>query len=278
MTTSKLFPGNPSECMVIRNVTSNIKTFSVPFNRFGQIKIGGRATLVKLSSGALAVFSPVALTPEVKEAVRGFGNNLKYIIAPDIEHHIFISDWAKAYEGAQLIGPEGLPEKRATNKDIPHVPFNIVFKAATKATQKISQEFDADFEYEYVDAHPNKELVFFYKPDKTLIEADVLFNLPATEQYSKSPESPTTGPLTKFFGFLQTTQGTAIWQKRTLWYMFSKSDRPGYNASIQRIDKWDYEKIIPCHGDVIEQGGKDIFRKVFEWHLKAPVAPAVPAK
>lgn len=42
---SKLIPWNPAEVMVIRNVTPNIATFSVPFARFGSIKIGGRGTL-----------------------------------------------------------------------------------------------------------------------------------------------------------------------------------------------------------------------------------------
>lgn len=42
---SKLFPGDPTKVMVIRQVTSNITTFSVPFNRFGLIKFGGRGTL-----------------------------------------------------------------------------------------------------------------------------------------------------------------------------------------------------------------------------------------
>ena len=31
--------------MVIRNVTPNIATFSVPFLRFGTMRIGGRGTL-----------------------------------------------------------------------------------------------------------------------------------------------------------------------------------------------------------------------------------------
>lgn len=253
--------------MVIRDVTPNIKTFSLPFKRFGAIAIGGRATLVKLTSGALAIFSPVALTPEVKEAVAGFGNNLKYIIAPDIEHHIFISEWAMAYEGVHVIGPEGLKEKREASKE-PFNTFHTVFRAATKATQKISAEFDSDFEYEYVEAHPNKELVFCYKPEKTLIEADLLFNLPATEQYSKSPESPSTGAATKLFGALQSTQGTAVWQKRVLWHLFSRADRPSFNASVVKIDSWDFTRIIPCHGDVIEQDGKGVFKKVFDWHLQ----------
>lgn len=41
----QLFPANPSEVMVIRNVTSNVITLSLPFARFGRLKFGGRGTL-----------------------------------------------------------------------------------------------------------------------------------------------------------------------------------------------------------------------------------------
>ena len=39
---------------------------------------------VKLQSGGVAVFSPVALTPEVKETVKAMGE-VKYITALDFE-------------------------------------------------------------------------------------------------------------------------------------------------------------------------------------------------
>lgn len=42
---AELIPSNPSDVMVIRSVTRNIVTFSVPFARFGKAKIGGRGTL-----------------------------------------------------------------------------------------------------------------------------------------------------------------------------------------------------------------------------------------
>ncbi|CAG9947897.1 unnamed protein product [Clonostachys rosea f. rosea IK726] len=106
---SKLIPSNPADVMVIRHVTPNIVTFSVPFARFGTAKIGGRGTLVKLSSGNLAVFSPVALTEAAKAKVAELGGNLAYIIALDYEHHIFISEWATQYPGVKIIGPEGAP-------------------------------------------------------------------------------------------------------------------------------------------------------------------------
>jgi hypothetical protein len=42
---SKLIPTNPSDVMVIRNVTPNVVTLSVPFARFGKIRVGGRGTI-----------------------------------------------------------------------------------------------------------------------------------------------------------------------------------------------------------------------------------------
>lgn len=42
---SKLIPANPDKVMVIRNVAPEVVTLSVPFLRFGRIKLGGRATL-----------------------------------------------------------------------------------------------------------------------------------------------------------------------------------------------------------------------------------------
>lgn len=227
---------------------------------------------VKLTSGSLAVFSPVALTPTVQSKLSSLGGEVSYIAAPDLEHHVFLSSWAAAFPKAHIIAPEGLAEKRAQmnakDKSVTIVPISTTFTKAEKGETSISEEFDRDFEYEYVDSHPNKELVFFHKPSKTLIEADLLFNLPATEQYSRTGMDATAGIFTKLFGVVQNTQGTAVWQKRILWYVFSKGDRDGFGKSMKRINGWGFENVIPCHGDVIVGGGKGIFEKVFEWHLQ----------
>lgn len=268
----KLVPSNPEEVMVIRDLSPNIVTLSVPFLRFGTIKFGGRATIVRLTCGSLAVFSPVALTPTVTSKLQSLGGNVAYIAAPDLEHHIFLSQWAEAYPKARLITPEGLAEKRAeqnkTDPKITPLTFGTIFTKENRATIKIDPEFDADFEYEYVDVHPNKEIVFLYKPEQTMIEADLLFNMPATEQYSKTGIDPSSGFATKLFGAMQHTRGDALGQRRFWWYAFSKSDRPGFNASIKRIAAWDFKTIIPCHGDTITTDAKGIFEKVAQWHLE----------
>lgn len=44
--TSKLVPSDPASVMVIRDVVPRIvTTLSVPFWRFGRVKIGGRGTI-----------------------------------------------------------------------------------------------------------------------------------------------------------------------------------------------------------------------------------------
>ena len=254
----------PAAVTVIRNVTPDIVTCSTPFLRFGRIKLGGRGTIVKLqNSSSLAVFSPVALTDEVRSKVDSMGR-VKYISALDFEHHISISPWAEAYPDAKVIGVEGLYEKRQSNPSTKSPQFHHVF--TTKDPKiSISEEFDREFEVEYVHSHVNKELVFLHKPSRTMIEADLLFNLPATEQFSKSGISPTSGILTKIFVGLNNVRGDATWHKRFLWYAAAGKDRPGFSKSVAAIDKWDFDRIIPCHGDVIESGGKGVFTKLTEW-------------
>lgn len=44
---SKLVPSNPEDVMVIRDITPNIVTLSVPFQRVGKLRFGGRATIGK---------------------------------------------------------------------------------------------------------------------------------------------------------------------------------------------------------------------------------------
>jgi hypothetical protein len=227
---------------------------------------------VRLTSGSLAIVSPVALTPEVKAKLAELGGTVAYIIAPDFEHHIFISEWAKQYPNAKLIGPEGLQEKRhkATDEKIGKEQFSFVYTPANKQDNNIDADFAANFEVEYMDSHPNKEIVLFYKPDKVLIEADLMFNLPCIEQYSRVPEAAknTHGIANKIFAGLQSTSGEAKGTKRLLWYGLSSKNRPSWNASVQRIDTWDFNTIIPCHGETIVGTGKETFRKVFEWHLE----------
>jgi Domain of unknown function (DUF4336) len=263
---AKLIPVDPAKVMVMRDITPNLTTLSTPFSAYGMIKVGIRGTVVKLQTGALAVFSPVALTPDVQSKIRSMGNKVKYLSALNIEHHIFLTPWALAYPDAQIIGVEGLPEKRDRDPATSGLKFSHIFTKSNKLDHRISDEFDEEFSYEYIHSHRNGELVFFHQPTKTMIQADLIFNPPATEQYSRSGESPTSGILTGIFNGFMGIDGEALWQRRWLYYTFGASDRAGFAESVKRMDRWDVQRVIPCHGDVIESGGKGVFDKMMSWY------------
>lgn len=260
--------------MSIRDLDATTTTFSTPFLRFGLVKVGGRATMIKLKTGNLAVFSPVALTPEVKakvleKASAAPAGQVKYLVAPDAEHHIFLSPWAKEYTTAQVIGMEGLPEKREKDESTKGLRFSHVFTPRNKNDMRISAEFDEEFEYEFVHAHQNKELVFLHKPTRTLIEADLIFNLPATEQFSRTGEDATSGILSRFSAAVMHTRGDMIWQRRLLWYGPGSSDRKAFADSVRKMKSWGaFDRIIPCHGEIIERGSSEILAKATAWYTE----------
>ncbi|KAK2875182.1 hypothetical protein FQN49_001699 [Arthroderma sp. PD_2] len=262
-----LSPSDPDKVMVIRKVCDDVITCSLPFARFGVLKFGGRATLVRLQTGSIAVFSPVALTPSVREAVNSLNGTVKYLIAPDMEHHLFLNDWIKAYPDADIIAPEGLWEKRQGNPDTTGPRFKYIFTAENKHTLHISDEFAADLDVEYVHAHANRDIVILHKPSSTLIQADMFFNPPANEQYQKSEEGPRDGLANKAYISCMSTEGSAIGQQRFIWYVLSKPDREAFKESVQRIDGWEFDRAIPCHGDTVDQGAKRMFRTLFQWFL-----------
>jgi len=240
---------------IIRTLNSRVTLLSKPFTRLSLFHIGGRASLIQMQSKKLAVFSPVALTPNVRQKVEQLGNRVEYLIAPDFEHHMYIGEWKKHFPSAKVIGVEGLQERR---KD---VHFDHIFTAG-KAPESLPDEFREEFEYQYFPGFINKDLALMHKPSRTLFEADLMFNLPAYEQYSQSTSSCTTG-FTRLFNLFH-WQSTAL--KRFLWYVVSK-DRGAMKRDAKVVASWDFDTIVPCHGEVMEGNGKNAWLEAYKWFL-----------
>lgn len=267
---------DPGATMIIRNLTPRITLFSQPFSRFGRIHFGMRATCVKLQSGALAIFSPTPLTQRVQSTIDSLGGHVRYLIAPDIEHHLNLSAWKQAYPNALVMGPSGLQEKREKSGKQDTSPFAHVWRSKNKRTHEgkygqLPSEFAEEFDVEYFHTHGNKDIAFLHRPDGgTLIEADLLFNLPANEQYSTANTDPNAGILTKlaiYFTSLPSDGTEARGQKRFNWWALGAKDRKAYAESAKVVSSWQFERIVPCHGDVIEKDAKQAWDNVFGWFL-----------
>jgi len=264
-TTTTTTMAAPNPHLVIRTITPQISTLSIPFLRFNRAKFGGRATLLQLSSGSLAVFSPIPLTPDVRAHITQLGGRVGYIIAPDLEHHMQLGPYKSAFPAAVVIAPEGLREKRAKQGD-QDVPVDFEFTKENKNSLMLPDELAREVDVEYWDGHSSREIVLLHKPSRTMVEADLLFNLPASEQYSRTGENAGKGWATRLAHFFMNTTPGHKGQQRLNWYVLPK-DKASFAASARKVAAWDFDRIIPCHGDVIETGGKDVFLRVFAWHL-----------
>ena len=236
--------------MVIREVTKGVWTFSKPFSRFGLVPIGGRSTAVKLSDGGVWVLASTPLTEQTKVTLDKLGP-VKYIIGPDSVHHLFLGEFKKAYPDAKLIAPEAAIE-RFEDKTL---KVDGKFGADPPGTL---YGFENDILHCYFSGFANKDVAFFHPTSRTLIQADLLFNLPCTEQYSKSKSS---GHI-PIFGHM----GPASWMhSKMTWSM--GTDKDAMRRDVKTVLGWEFERIIPCHGDVIETGGKQAFRDAYKAYL-----------
>jgi len=110
--------------------------------------------------------------------------------------------------GRCVPGCEGLREKR-TGQGNEDVRFDFVFTASSvtdlAASMKdsgIGADFLDAFSVTYIPAHPRNETVLLYKLERPLIQADLFFHPPATEQYSRAGVSATSGFFTVLFVWL----------------------------------------------------------------------------
>jgi hypothetical protein len=74
----------PSKGTIHREVVPNaIWAIDRPFLRFNRAKVGGRASIIRLSNGDLLVISPTPMEENTQEWVDSLGK-VKYLVAPDL--------------------------------------------------------------------------------------------------------------------------------------------------------------------------------------------------
>ncbi|KAJ7303519.1 hypothetical protein DFH08DRAFT_903938 [Mycena albidolilacea] len=232
--------------IVIREVATNVWTFSRPFALFGWIHIGGRSTAVKLASGGVWVVASTPLSPETKAKLDALGP-VEYIIGINAMHNMFLGEFKRAYPTAKLIAPAGAVE-RCSDKTL---TFDGLWGKDPADTK---YGFEDEIKACYFSGFSNKDVVFFHAPSSTLIEADLVVNLPGTEQSSQ--RFPFYGPFGKPVGWLQGKLSAA-----------RSRDPVAMKRDVQTVAEWDFVRIIPCHGDVLETDAKKIWKDALRSHL-----------
>jgi hypothetical protein len=96
------------------------------------------------------------------------------------------------------------------------------------------------------------EVIFFHPASRTVIFTDLVFNLPASARRS--------APM--FFWLLD---AAGKFGPHRLIRARAIRDRAAAHQSVDRILKWDFERVILSHGDVVNAGGKERVASAFAY-------------
>ena len=211
--------------------------------RYLGVALTTRMTIVRLAGGTLMVHSPIRLTDELRSAAASAGR-VRFIVAPNRFHHLFVSDWQKANPDAQTFCAPGLDTKRADLK------FTAILGDDPPAAW--ADEMDQAFMRAFA---PLNEIVFFHRKTRTLIFTDLLFNIARHDSaYARF--------LLRLDGAFH---GPAM--PRSFRLMLRRR-RVECAAFLQRLLSWDFDRAILGHGEIIESGAKAVIERA--WRFAQP--------
>ncbi|GAA5986870.1 hypothetical protein JCM10908_000933 [Rhodotorula pacifica] len=257
-------PENPE--LVIRKLNNAITIFSVPFARMGVVPFGGRTTAVKLQDGSVWLAASHPLTPSTLQALAELGP-IKHIVMLDAEHGMYTKQYHDAYPAAKLYFPaRGIDSWRKKSWLPTDASQVFAYGAGCKPGEAVADPFEATTGGEiksadFGKAFINEDIAFLHAPTRTLIEADLLLNLPPKEQYERSTKRASLPFLSAHMH-----PGTHLHQRFI--YSLASKDKVGMKAAAEKVAAWDFDRIIPCHGDVIETGGKKAWLDTYAWFLE----------
>lgn len=220
----------------LREVAPGVHVLEAP-QRFYGLPVGTRMTVLQLEGGLL-VHSPVATTPD---AVAHLGRP-RWVLSPNLLHHLYVGPWAEA--GLEAWAAAGLADKR------PDVAFH-------GTVQGDEQPFGDEVWLMPLSCFPStNEVLVLHRPSRTLIVTDLVFNFPATAPWI------TRAAMRCLLGYpgCRTTLVERLGMRRDV-----------ARRELAALAKWDFDRLIMAHGDIIETGGKQALLSAFDW-LVPPVA------
>ena len=201
-------------------------------------EVGTRMTIIRLNDGNLFLHSPVKLDSELKRALNALGP-VGAVVAPNRGHHLFVRAYVESYPQARTYGAPGVPEKR------PDLRLD-----ATLGDQAPRQWQGVIEQHRFRGAPPLNEVVFFHPSSRTVIFTDLIFNLPA----EKSADAPI------FFWLLG---APGHFGPHRLVRALAIRDRAAARRSVDTILRWDFDRVIMSHGDILETGGREHMASAF---------------
>jgi hypothetical protein len=207
---------------ILEKIGPHIYTKPADLKVFGLIALNTRMTIVRLNNGDLWLHSPIAPNEMLFEEVSKLGS-IKWLVSPNLLHHMFIEPWSHQFPEARVLGVKGLDKKQP----------NLTILDLHQESQKFSSEI-LTIAIEGIPVL--KENVFYHVSSKTLIVTDIFFFNPDVTGF------------TKWYFWLN----QVLKEPNTpLLVNASIKDKDAYIRSIQKIRQLDIERISMCHHHIL---------------------------
>ena len=211
--------------------------YNAPLRVLG-IEMGHRMTVVRLADGSLWVHSPVRWSRELDGEIRMLGE-VRHFVAPSRMHDGFWPEWFDHFKGAQFAAAPGVA------KEHPELPFSV--KLADDRPGVPGGEIRARL----MRGMPLvNEVDFLHVPSRTLIVADLVFNLDPPDFRSRL--------LLRLNGALGRPTPSRM-------FRMAIRDRAAFRASLDEVLLWDFDRVIVGHGENIAFGGRNVLRGAFSF-------------
>jgi hypothetical protein len=200
-----------------------------------------RMAIVRLSTGKLWVWSPIALTRELTAAVEALGP-VGYIVSPNKLHHLFLMQWKAYWPDAQLYAPPGLARKK---KQI-HFAFELGDRPDKVWMAEIDQTVFRGSPF-------LEEAVFFHRASRTAIFGDLI---------QRFPEGAARGwkGLTMRLGGIVGPHGSTPRDWR-----LSFLSRTAAREARRTVLAWKPERLLIAHGECAASGAGEIVEAALRW-------------
>jgi Domain of unknown function (DUF4336) len=200
-----------------------------------------RMAVVRLPDGNVWVWSPIALTPELADAVRGIGP-VRYIVSPNKLHHLFLQKWADHWPTARLYAPPGLARKKAA----------LHFYAELGNEPSPPWKGDID-QVVFRGSFAMAEVAFFHRDSRTAIMGDLI------QRFSEASISGWKGRIMRLGGLVGEGGGTPRdWRASFLRHGPAR-------AALQKVLEWNPERLLIAHGLCAQSGATEIIRAALNW-------------
>jgi hypothetical protein len=226
--------------MVLELVDKDIWVVDGPEVPFLGLMVGTRMTIVRVGD-ELWIHSPVSISDEVAGELESLGN-IRYVVAPNKYHHVFLSEWRDRYPEAELYASPGLKVKRQ----------DIAFDSELRATDAYPWS-DAIAHTIFGPSRLFDEVVFFHRSSGTLILTDLIINA-KTDSYN---------PFQKLFSAFDGLSYPNGSTPRL--YRWSIKSKKAAKEVYQTMIDWAPSKVIISHGEWFRKDGLTELKKRFSW-------------